>query len=84
MATNSNNKIPNYVSSSNYVEWYLKSIPHPNNKFVKWIREVENKIVTLYGFTLLDIPDEEYMGYFESSYSPNQVVQIIIESNGFE
>lgn len=83
MITKTNNKYLNYTSS-NYVECYLKSIVHPNNQFVKWIRKVEKKIISLYGFTLIDIPDEDYIRYFKSLYSPNQMVQIIIKSNGFE
>ena len=33
---------------------------------------------------LLDLPDEAYMLYFEDGFSPNDMVQIIKENNGFD
>jgi hypothetical protein len=67
-----------------YVRWYLNKEKEPNIHFVNWISKVEYKIKQEFGCELLDLPDEDYMLYFESSYSPNMMVQIIYKSNGFK
>jgi hypothetical protein len=66
-----------------YSSYYLCKNSKPNLKFVVWINNVEKNIFELFGVHLLDIPDEDYMRYFESDYETNQMVQIIQESNGF-
>jgi hypothetical protein len=53
----------------NYVEWYKNSNSEPNNQFVNWIKKIEKKIISNYGLSLTDIPDEDYMMYFEQKYS---------------
>jgi len=68
---------------STYVIWYLNIETKPNMQFAHWISKVEFKIKYKYGFNLLDLPDEDYMIYFESSYSPDMMVQVILETNGF-
>lgn len=68
---------------SNYVQWYMNSNSEPNTKFVNWISKIEKKIIAMYGMTLIDLPDEDYMTYFENKYTPDMVVQIIQESNEF-
>lgn len=47
------------------------------------MNKVESKIKNKFNFELLDLPDEDYIMYFDSLYDPNQMVQIILESNGF-
>ncbi len=79
MSCNRLNKI-----SSNYTEWYLNRNSEPNLGFLKWIERVEKKIIAKYGFTLIDIPDEDYMMYYEQKYSSDMMVQIIEESNILE
>lgn len=79
---NSANKI--VKKSTNYVEWYLSKVSEPDVKFVNWIVKVEKKIGTILELTLLDLPDEDYMMYFEDKYSPDEMCQIILESNGLE
>ncbi len=71
--------------SSNYVEWYKNSNPEPeqNVEFIRWISKIEKKIIQKFGLTLIDLPDEDYMTYFEYKYTPDMVVQIIQESNRF-
>jgi len=66
-----------------YSSYYLSKNSEPNTKFVDWINNVEKNVLERFGFNLLDIPDEDYMGNFESGYEPEQMVQIIQESNGF-
>ena len=66
-----------------YSSYYLSKNSEPNTKFVDWINNVEKNVLELFGVNLLDIPDENYMGNFESGYSSNQMVQIIQDSNGF-
>ena len=72
----------NKLTQTGYIEWYLKSTNEPNIKFANWMNKVESKIKNKFNFELLDLPDEDYMMYFESLYTPNQMVQIILESNG--
>ena len=66
-----------------YSSYYLKKNTEPNYGFVNWINKVENKVLNRFGFNLLDLPDEDYMLYFEEKLSPDEIVQIIKESNGF-
>jgi len=61
----------------------MNSNSEPNTKFVNWISKIEKKIIAMYGMTLIDLPDEDYMTYFENKYTPDMVVQIIQESNEF-
>ncbi len=66
-----------------YSSYYLQNNTEPNFNFVVWINRVEHKVLEQFGFYLLDIPDEDYMGYYSDHYNPNEMVQIIQESNGF-
>jgi hypothetical protein len=66
-----------------YSSYYLQKNTEPDNDFIKWVNTVENKVLECFGLHLLDIPDEDYMGYYSDSYNPNEMVQIIQESNGF-
>lgn len=66
-----------------YSNYYLSKNNKPNNNFVIWINAVEQLVLTIYGLKLLDIPDEDYMNYYENKYQPNEMFQIIQESNGF-
>lgn len=70
-------------NSTNYVKWYLNSNSEPDIAFVKWISKIEKKIILDYNLTLLDLPDEDYMMYFEQKYSFKDVIKIIKESNRF-
>lgn len=72
-----------YKISSNYKELYLNKNTDINYGFLKWIERVEKKIIKKYGFTLIDIPDEDYILYYEEKYSSDMMVQIIEESNNF-
>jgi hypothetical protein len=67
----------------NYIEWYTNSESNPNKKFLEWIGKVEKFIDTKLQLTLIDLPDEDYMRYFESGYSFLDMVSIILESNGY-
>ncbi len=66
-----------------YSSLYLKNNTEPDFNFIVWINNVEHKVLERFGFYLLDIPDEDYMGYYSDRYDPNEMVQIIQESNGF-
>ncbi len=66
-----------------YSSYYLQNNTEPDYNFIVWINNVEHKVLERFGFNLLDIPDEDYMGYYSDNYSPNLMVQIIQESNGF-
>lgn len=73
----------NKLIESAYVRWYINRVAEPNLAFANWMTKVEFKLKLKYGFNLLDLPNEDYMIYFESSYSPDMMVQVISESNGF-
>lgn len=67
-----------------YVEWYLESCNRSINKeFLEWISKVENKVLLLYGMTLLDLPDEDYMENFKLNIRPEIMADIIFENNKF-
>jgi hypothetical protein len=66
-----------------YINWYLTKNPEPDEKFLAWISKVEKKIQKKMLLYLTDLPDEDYMEYFESKYTPSEMVQIIYKSNGF-
>jgi hypothetical protein len=66
-----------------YSDYYLSKNSEPNIKFVDWINNVEKNVLERFGFNLFNLPDEDYMGNFESGYEPEQMIQIIQESNGF-
>ena len=75
-----------YIKSipQTYVDWYISRTAEPNQKFLSWISIVEKKIKKKLLMNLTDLPDENYMEYFELKYTPNDMVKIIFESNGFE
>ncbi len=72
----SNKKMP-----STYVEYYLSNIQEIDNKFLIWISKVEKIIYSKLQMSLIDLPDEDYMYYFENNFGPREMVQIIYESN---
>ena len=66
-----------------YSNYYLQKNTEPDYDFIVWINTVEKKVLERFGFYLLDIPDEDYMGFYYNQYGPNEMVQIIQESNDF-
>jgi hypothetical protein len=66
-----------------YVDWYISKTSEPDEKFLSWISKVEKTIQKKMSMNLIDLPDEDYMRYFESNYTPNEMVKIIYETNGF-
>ena len=60
-----------------YSQYYLRKNNEPNKKFVNWINKVEKSVLEKFGFELLELPDEDYMLYFENKYSPSDMVKII-------
>ena len=67
-----------------YSNYYLQKNIKPNNKFIIWINSVEQMVLEHFKLYLLDIPDEDYMYFFENKFEPSEMVQIIQESNGFD
>lgn len=72
----------NMLSESTYVKWYLNREQKQNIEFSIWMSKVEHKIKQKFGLDLLDLPDEDYIIYFELSYSPDMLVKLICKSNG--
>jgi hypothetical protein len=68
-----------------YFEWYISKYKKNNNKidenFLEWIKKVENKILLMYGISLLDLPDENYMDYYEKKLSPELMADEIFQNN---
>ncbi len=71
-------------ASQTYVDWYKNITPEPNKKFLNWISNVEKIIQKKLSMNLTDLPDENYIEYFESKYSSLDMVKIIFESNGLD
>lgn len=74
----------NRLMETSYVRWYLDRELKPNIPFAIWMSKVERKIKQKFGLDLLDLPDEDYIIYFESSYSSNMMVSVICKSNGLK
>ena len=69
--------------SLTYVDWYQSKNPEPNKKFLLWISVVEKIIQKKISMSLIDLPDEDYIMYYESKYTPSDMVKLIYKSNGF-
>ena len=74
----------NKLIESSYVGWYLDREPKPNIPFTIWMIKVEYKIKQNFLLDLLDLPDENYIIYFESSYSSDMMVDIICKTNNLK
>lgn len=80
----SSNNIHTRSTPQTYVNWYISRTTEPNQKFISWISIIEKTIQKKLSMDLIDLPDEDYMLYFESNYTPDDIIKIIFESNGFE
>ena len=67
-----------------YVDWYISRTPEPNQQFLSWISRVEKVIQKKLSMNLTDLPDEDYMEYFESKYTSDDMDKIIFESNNLD
>lgn len=67
----------------NYEMNCLKNNYIYNLNFAKWMQNIENIIYKEYDIGLLDLPDEEYMIYFENNTSVQDMVDIIKQTNKF-
>lgn len=66
-----------------YSIYYLSKNKNADHNFINWINIIEKNVLDNFGFYLLDIPDENYMYYYESNYEPKEIVEIIQKSNNF-
>jgi hypothetical protein len=51
----------------------------PNTKFIVWVNQVEQIVIKNLNMNLLEIPDEDYMYYYESKMSSNDMAKIILD-----
>lgn len=65
--------------SEYYVSQNIKKNISIDKKFVKWINTVEGIVLKKIGFTLSDIPDEDYMLNYELKIEPNDMAQYVID-----
>ncbi len=66
---------------SDYYKEACKRNDNPlNDDFVQWIDRIEGIIYAKYKLHLLDIPDEDYMMFFDDGDTPETVVEWIEES----
>lgn len=72
----------NNLMETSYVRWYLDREQKPNIPFAIWMSKVEYKIKQKFGFDLQDLPDEDYIIYFGSSFSSDMMIDVICKSNG--
>lgn len=80
MSFSNSNNIKNYKSYSSY---YIKKNDLVDEKFVRWINRVEKLVFEKFNIGLLDLPDEDYMYYYENKYSSNDMFSIIQDNNSF-
>jgi hypothetical protein len=67
--------------SSYYISKCNQTEDKVNNKFVKWINEVEKHVFKPLQCLLLDLPDEAYMMNFEDKMTSKEMAEIVISSN---
>lgn len=66
-----------------YARYYFDTIQdnvisYQTKRFLEWINKVENIVYNKIHFGLLDLPDEDYMLYFESGCLVTTMAQKII------
>lgn len=70
----------------NYSKHYIINCTKHNVKinygFIMWIDKIEKYIFNKYQIYLLDLPDEDYMGYYEDEFEP-EIIQKMIEKNNY-
>ena len=72
-----------YKSNINsYSNYYKKKITGEfDSNFIKWIDKIENEIYKKFQLYLRDLPDEDYILFYENNYSPKFIVKMIIQNN---
>jgi hypothetical protein len=69
--------------SQHYIEYCNRNNTIVNNNFVSWVDRIEELVQKKYTFGLLDIPDEDYMIFYEDGFSPDEVFDEIQKLIGF-
>jgi hypothetical protein len=64
--------------SEHYICYNNKHNINIEKKFVTWINIVENKVFEKLKLRLLDIPDEDYMFYYEQKHDPIKISNYVI------
>ena len=64
-----------------YSTYYKNNTPplKYNEKYYKWMKEVEIIVYKKLNKKLLDLPDQMYMHYFENSLNPEDMAEIVFE-----
>lgn len=69
----------------NYSNYYIKkcekSNKKPNMEFVIWITNIESFIEKNLNLSLLELPDDNYMFYFENGTTSEYIINKIIKDN---
>ena len=65
--------------SEYYIKYCEKNSNAPNAKFIVWVNQVEQIVIKHLNMNLLEIPDEDYMYYYESKMSSNDMAKIILD-----
>ncbi len=65
--------------SEYYIKYCRKNSNVPNTKFIVWVNQVEQIVIKNLNMNLLEIPDEDYMYYYESKMSSNDMAKIILD-----
>lgn len=64
--------------SKHYIDYNTKNNIDIDKKFITWINIVENNVQKTLNLSLLDIPDEDYMVYYEEKHDPIEISKYII------
>jgi hypothetical protein len=67
--------------SNYYIKKCYKNKSKPNMDFIAWITTIELVIEKALNLGLLDLPDQDYMDYFENRIEPVYVINKIIKEN---
>lgn len=67
--------------SNYYITKCVKSKEQPNLEFITWITTIELVVEKVLNLDLLDLPDDNYMDYFESGTKPEIMINKIIKEH---
>lgn len=73
--------IGKYSTNEDYASYYKNkkhNLTDYDNKFMKWIDQIERIVHAEINLKLLDLPDNDYMMMFHDRYTPDEVAGIII------
>ena len=60
------------------------NLNNTNTSFEEWMAKVGEKFTKLYGFSIEDVADQNYMDMYNNGYTVAECVDEVIENEGLE